>query len=146
MTRHIAGRIPRAPLIMGAADGVTIVAGLIAGLVLTHQAPSAVWTAALSGGLAELVGMTSGQRQSDPAGGWLGALACGLAAAAACIVPAVPYLVARGVDAGVSAVVLVAATCGVISWLRPEKGVRAVMETFGLTAVAGALCALLAVI
>lgn len=140
------GRIPRAPLIMGAADGVTIVAGLIAGLVLTHQSPGAVWTAALSGGLAELVGMTSGQRQSDSASGWVGALACGIAAGAACVVPAVPYLLVHGAVAGIAATVLVALTCAVIARLRPEKGVRAVVETFGLTAVAGALCALLAVI
>lgn len=139
-------RIPRRPVIMGAADGVTIVAGLIAGLVLTHQSPSAVWTAALSGGVAELVGMTSGQRQSDSESGWLGALACGVASAAACVAPAVPYLLGRGVTAGVAAVVLVAVVCAVIAWLRPEKGIRAVAETFGLTAAAGAVCAIVAVI
>jgi VIT1/CCC1 family predicted Fe2+/Mn2+ transporter len=130
--------------VFGSADGLTIVVGLIAGLAMSHQSASALWHAATSGGLAELVGMASGQRQSDPDDGWPAAIACGLAAAAACAVPAVPYLVTSGVAALVPALCLVVVVCGVISWLRPEKGLKAVSQTFGLTLVAGVLCALFA--
>lgn len=132
----------RAPIIFGAADGLTIVTGLVAGMAVSHQPSKALWAAALSGGLAELVGMTSGQYQADSAGGWPQALACGVASAAACILPAVPWLLPVGRPwASLGTIALVAIICGLIAWLRPEKGKRAVIETFGLTLLAGVLTA-----
>lgn len=128
--------------IFGSVDGLTVVVGLIAGLAISHQSSSALWHAALSGGLAELVGMTSGQWQSDSKGGWPVAFACGVMAALGCIAPAIPYVFFRGLTALTSALVLVAGVCAFIAWLRPEKGIRAVSQTYGLTVIAGVICAL----
>lgn len=134
------------PAIFGSVDGLTIVVGLVAGLVLSHQAPSALWHAALSGGLAELVGMTSGQRQSDPEGGWPSAVACGLMSALACILPAFPFLFLSGLSASIASVIAIACVCAFITWLRPEKGWKAVTQTYGLTIAAGILCAAFALV
>lgn len=137
----------KAPIVFGAADGLTIITGLVAGMAVSHQPSKAVWAAALSGGLAELVGMTSGQYQSDSASGWPTALACGVASAGACIVPAVPWLLPLGrAWAVLCTVVLVAGVCAVVAWLRPEKGARAVIETYTLTIAAGVLTAAVALL
>lgn len=137
---------PRAPVILGAADGVTIVLGLLVSLT-AH--PSAVFRAALGAGLAELVGMTAGvwlsagQDGTGHGGGWRGfwaALSCGGAALVACAAPAVPYLVAHGPVALGASVALTAAVAGIVAWLRPEKGILAVAQTYGVLAVAAGLC------
>jgi VIT1/CCC1 family predicted Fe2+/Mn2+ transporter len=134
----------RSPAILGSADGLGIVMGLIAGLVVSRQSASALWHAALCGGLAELVSMAAAQRQADSAGGWPGAIICGIASALGCIIPAVPYLVTSGTAALIPALALVAGVCAVVTWLRPERGWKAAAQTFGLTLLAGALCAAVA--
>lgn len=127
--------------LFGAVDGMSAFIGILAGLVVAHQPASAVWWAALSCGLAELVGMTSGQYQSDAASGWGAALTCGTLSMAGCVVPALPYLVLSGPLALVLAVLLVLIECGLIAWLRPERGWRACLQTFGLTAAVAVVCA-----
>jgi len=136
----------RSPAVLGSADGLGIVMGLIAGLVVSRQSASALWHAALCGGLAELVSMASAQRQADATGGWPGAVICGIASALGCILPAIPYAAASGIAALIPALVLVAVVCAVVAWLRPEHGWRAAGQTFGLTVAAGALCAVVALI
>jgi VIT1/CCC1 family predicted Fe2+/Mn2+ transporter len=126
----------------GACDGLGIVLGLIAGMIVSHQPAHAVWAAALSGGIAELFSMANGQRISDSSSGWLPALAIGAASLAGCALPAIPYSLSSGSAALILALVLCAAVAGVISWARPEKGVLAVVETFGLLAVTGLACGL----
>lgn len=142
---HVSGSL-RAPAVLGAADGLGIVVGLIAGLAVASEPPGALWHAALAGGLAELVSMAAAQRQADASGGWRGALLCGTASAAACVAPAIPYLFTAGLAALLPALTLAAAACGVVAWLRPEKGARAVLQTYGLTAAAGVLCAAVSLI
>lgn len=127
----------RAPVILGAADGVTIVLGLLVSLT-AH--PSAMWHAALGAGLAELVGMTAGMWLSDGESGFRLALSCGVASLAACALPAVPYLALRGPVALGLSLGLTVAVAGAVAWLRPEKGVLAAVQTFGVLAVAAALC------
>ncbi len=122
----------------GAADGVTIVLGLL--VTLTGQ-PHALFRAALGAGLAELVGMTAGQWLSDGDSGFWAALTNGGAAFAACLIPALPMLAGGGIGPGVTAVVLVAVVAAVISWLRPEKGILAVVQTYGILLAAAGLCA-----
>jgi hypothetical protein len=122
----------------GAADGVTIILGLL--VSLTGQ-PHALFRAALGAGLAELVGMTAGQWLSDGESGFGAALANGGAAFAACLIPALPYLAAKGWPAMAVSLALVAGVAGVISVLRPEKGVLAVVQTYGILLVAAGLCA-----
>lgn len=134
-------RLQRAPIIFGAVDGLTVILGLIAGLVVSGQSSAAVWHSALGGGLAELVGMAAGQRQSAPEDGIADAVACGAASGLGCIVPAAPYLVASGVAALVPALLLVVAVAGLVTWLRPQKGWGAVAETYGVLVGAAVLSA-----
>jgi VIT1/CCC1 family predicted Fe2+/Mn2+ transporter len=128
--------------VFGAADGLGIVLGLIAGMIVSHQPAHAVWAAALSGGVAEFFSMANGQRISDCRSGWLPPLAIGAASLVGCALPAVPYSLSSGATALTLALALCAAVAGVISWARPEKGVLAVVETFGLLLVTGVACGL----
>jgi hypothetical protein len=130
----------RASLVLGAVDGVILVLGLVAGLVVARQGAGAVWHAALSGGLVELVGMTAASRLSGKslAQAW----ACGAATAAAAIVPALPFLVAAGAAATACSLGLVVLEAAAIAWLRPERGRAAVVQTFGWLALAGVVSAL----
>jgi hypothetical protein len=120
----------------GSADGVTIALGLIVSLA-GH--PGAMWHAATGAGVAELVGMTAGKWLSDSDAGFWVALANGGAALAACLLPAVPALTARGPVAVAAELALVAGIAAVISWLRPERGVLAVAQTYGVLIVAAGL-------
>lgn len=133
--------MPRSPLerqaVFGGADGLTIALGLVAGL---SGQPHAILRAALSAGLAELVGMSAGSWLSDGDGGIPGALANGGAAFAACVVPALPYALASGRAALCASLLLVAAVAAVIARLRPERGLLAVTETFGILLAAAAFC------
>ena len=125
------------PAVFGAADGIVLALGFI---VSFAAQPHALVRAAVAAGLAELVGMTSGAWLSDTSAGFLPALANGGAAFAACVVPAVPYMVTSGPVALAVSLALVAGVAGVIAWLRPEKGALAVVQTYGVLAVAAALC------
>lgn len=60
--------------------------------------------------------------------------------------PAIPYAITSGLAALIPSLVLVAVVCAVVAWLRPERGWEAVAQTFGLTVLAGALCAAVALI
>lgn len=125
-------------LVLGACDGLTIVIGLLMSL-RHHQ--SAIFHAAIGAGIAEFVGMgaalwLTAERSMANFGV---AMACGIATALACIVPATPYLVTTGGAALLSTVALAAGVGGIITWLRPEKGVLAVTETYGTLALAGTL-------
>ena len=128
----------RAPIVFGSADGLTVALGII--LSLAAAAPSAVVKAALGAGIAELVGMTAGQWLSDGDSGFGPALANGTASLLGCFIPAVPYLITSGTAALVASMVLVAAIGGVVAWLRPQRGALAVVQTFGVLAVAAVLC------
>lgn len=128
----------KAPVTFGGADGVVIALGLV--VSLTGQ-PHALWRAALGAGLAELVGMTAGQWLSDGDGGSGAALANGTAACTACILPALPYLAASGITAMATSLALVAGIGALISWLRPERGVLAIAQTYGILIAAALLCA-----
>jgi len=142
-TRHAAPRDPaiiRRVATFGAADGLGIVLGLIAGMIVSHQPPRAVWAAALSGGVAELFSMANGQRISDSRSGWAPPIAIGVASLAGCAVPAVPYSFSGGAPALTAALCLCAAVAVVICWARPERGMLAVVETFGLLIITGAAC------
>jgi VIT1/CCC1 family predicted Fe2+/Mn2+ transporter len=128
----------RSAMVFGAADGVTVVLGLV--VSLAASAPSAVVRAALGAGLAELVGMTAGQWLSDGESGFGRALANGAAALAGCFIPAVPYLFTSGAVALAAALCLVVVVGGVVAWLRPERGVLAVVQTYGILLAAAVLC------
>jgi hypothetical protein len=125
------------PVVLGGADGVTIVLGILVSLT-GH--PAAMWHAALGAGLAELVGMTAGMWLSDGEAGFRLALCCGLAAFAACVAPAVPYLITRGPLALAVAVGITVVVAAAVTRLRPEKGVLAAAQTYGVLIVAVVLC------
>ena len=128
--------------VFGGADGLGIVLGIIAGLIVSHQPARAVWVAAVSGGLAEFFSMANGQRISDSGSGWAAALAIGTTSFAGCAIPAIPYSFSSGTTALALALGLCAAVAAVISWARPEHGVLAILETFGLLIVTGVACGL----
>lgn len=127
----------RGPIIFGSADGLTIILGLV--VALTGQ-PHAIVKASLGAGLAELVGMTAGAWLSDSDNGFWLALANGIAAFAACWIPAIPYIAGTGQAALSASLGLVAAIAAVIAWLRPERGLLAVAQTYGVLLVAAVLC------
>ena len=131
------GERTRAQLVFGAADGVTLGLGLIVGLMAT---PHALVHGAASAGLAELPGMAAGAWLANKQAGLIPAAANGLAAFAACLIPALPYLFLSGAVALAVAVALVVAVAAVVAWLRPEHGLAAVGQTFGVLAAAAVLC------
>jgi hypothetical protein len=128
--------------VFGSVDGLTMFLGLTAGLIVSRQGEAAIWHSALGGSAGELIGMTSGQWLSDRAAGWKAAVACGVAGAAACGLPAVPFLLASGTAARLGALACAVAVAGVISWLRPERGIAAIALTYGILAAAGILSGL----
>lgn len=136
------GPLIRRVAVFGAADGLGIALGLIAGMTVSHQSAHAIWIAALSGGIAELFSMANGQRISDSHSGWFPPLAIGLASLAACTAPAVPYSFSSGPLALTAALLLCALAAAAISWARPEHGRAVVIETFGLLIITGTACAL----
>jgi VIT1/CCC1 family predicted Fe2+/Mn2+ transporter len=126
--------------VFGGADGLGLYFGLVAGLIASRQQPGAVWAAAVSGGLAEFISMANAQRVSDRKSGPLAALVIGAASFAGCVLPAVPYAAWRGPGALAVSLGVAAAVAGVISWLRPERGVLAAVETYALLIVTGIAC------
>jgi VIT1/CCC1 family predicted Fe2+/Mn2+ transporter len=125
------------PAIMGSADGVTIVLGLLVSLA---GQPHVVFRAAAGAALAELVGMGAGQWLSDEQAGLRAALANGGAAFTACLLPAVPYLLLTGRPALAASLALVVLAATGISLLRPERGILAFATTYGILSAAAALC------
>ena len=122
---------------MGSADGLVLAIGLVVSL---SGQPHALVKAAVAAGVAELVGMSAGCYLSEAGSGLLPALANGTGALAACVIPALPYLLLSGAVALVTSLWLVLIVAGVIAWLRPERTVRAVVQTFGILIAAAGLC------
>jgi VIT1/CCC1 family predicted Fe2+/Mn2+ transporter len=119
--------------ILGAADGLTIVVALLFGMT------PAIFHAAVSAGIGEFVGMgaalwLTNKRQI------LAALLCGLATLLACVVPAIPFALSGGALALSISLCLAVSTGAIVCWLRPEKGLMAVAETYGVLAAAALLC------
>lgn len=129
----------REPVILGAADGLVIMLGLVAGMAVAHQAASAIWHAALAGGVAELVGMTAGMWLSDGEARFPRALACGVASLVACVLPAVPYALSSGAWALTATGALITLSGVVVAWLRPAHNAAAFAQTFGVLVVAAIL-------
>lgn len=130
----------RTAIILGVADGLTIIIGLL--ISLRHQQP-AVFHAALGAGIAELVGMSAALwfTAERNVANFLTAMACGVATALACIIPALPFAAGwHDPLALIASLTAAAGIGGVVAWLRPEHGVIAVLETFGVLILAGALC------
>jgi hypothetical protein len=127
----------RKQAVFGGADGIVLGIGFVASYATQ---PHGIVKAALTAGLAELVGMTEGSWLSDSGAGFIPALGNGSAAFAACFIPAVPYLFTTGAAAFILAVLLVLAVAGIIAWLRPERGLLAGVQTFGTLVLAALFC------
>ncbi len=124
--------------VFGAIDGLVVVLGLIAGMLVAHYGHGAVWHASLSGGLAELAGMTAGKRKSDGSS-WIVSITCGFAAFIGAVLPAIPYLVAGGFYVLMLSLLITMAVAFVATWLTKERTGRALLETFALLVFAAAL-------
>lgn len=129
--------------VFGSVDGLGLYLGIVAGLIIAHQPPSAVWVAAVSAGCAELISMANAQRLSDRKSGVTAALVVGAASFAGCVTPAVPYAAWRGPWALGASLALAAIVGGVISWLRPERGILAAVETYALLTATAVACGLI---
>jgi VIT1/CCC1 family predicted Fe2+/Mn2+ transporter len=129
----------RAATILGIADGLTIVIGLLIGL---HHQSGAIFHASLSAGIAELVGMGAALWLASRrnVANFLAACACGIATALGCILPAVPYLFLSPAAALPVAAGIAIAIGAVVCWLRTEKGWIAIAETYGVLLLAALLC------
>jgi hypothetical protein len=68
------------------------------------------------------------------------ALLCGTATLLACVVPALPFLWLSGLAAWLCTTALCLGSGAIICWLRPDKGARAIAETYGVLLAAGAVC------
>ena len=128
--------------IFGSVDGLTMFMGIVIGILVSGHGGSAAWHAALGGGVGELVGMTAGQQQSDPGGGWGLAVLCGAAGGSACVLPAIPFAVTSGATAMIAYAVIAVAIGAVICWLRPQQGWRAIALTYGVLAAAAVISGL----
>jgi VIT1/CCC1 family predicted Fe2+/Mn2+ transporter len=128
----------RAAVILGAADGLTLA---ISEIMSLRQHEADIFRSGLGAGLGELVGMTAALWLSaDDPQGFFSALACGVATLIACALPCAPYAFLHGQETGWAAGGLVALLGVIICRLRPQRGLRAVLETYGVLAGAGALC------
>lgn len=130
----------RVAIILGSADGLGLSVAEITSLL--HHQP-AIFHAGLGAGLGEFVSMGAALwLATDPAeeAGFWPAMACGVASLLGCLLPVVPYAFASGTGALIAAGVIAVIVGAAISWLRPERGVLAVAETYGVLVAAGALC------
>lgn len=130
----------RVAIILGSADGLGLSVAEITSLL--HHQP-AIFHAGLGAGLGELVSMFAALwLAADPAeeAGFWPAVACGVASLLGCLLPVLPYLVTSGTVALTAAALIAVAVGGVISWLRPERGLLAVAETYGVLVASGLLC------
>lgn len=131
----------RGAMAFGAADGLTLILGLMLGLAISKQPNIAVWHAALAGGVAEFGGMALGQYWSDPEQDKVAAVANGGAGCFAILLAGAPFAVMAGYTALGVAAVIVTALALAITWLREETGWLAASHTFGLLLAAGGLSA-----
>lgn len=130
----------RIAIILGSADGLGLSVSEIASLL--HHQP-AIFHAGLGAGLGELVSMFAALwLATDPAeeAGFWPAVACGIASLLGCLLPVLPYAVATGSGALIAAGLIAVVVGGAISWLRPERGLLAIAETYGVLVAAGLLC------
>jgi len=73
-------------------------------------------------------------------GTFLASAACGIATLLACVLPALPYMFARGSAALAVSLGLCVTIAGAVTWLRSEKGWLAAAETFSVLFLAAVLC------
>jgi hypothetical protein len=126
-------------LVFGMVDGSTLVLGLFLGEIIAHQSSSALWHAALGGGLAELGGMGLGQYWSDPDKDKWTAFLNGAGCCMATIFAGLPFAVASRSLATILSAIIIALIAVLICVLRAETGTIAILRTFGLLIVAGLL-------
>lgn len=139
MARNVPVRNVRGPLVFGMVDGMTLILGLFLGELVAQQSSSALWHAALGGGLAELGGMSLGQYWATPEIGKLAAASNGAACAVTTIVAGLPFAVCGRELATILSASIIVVAAVLICVLREETGKVAIARTFGLLAVAGAM-------
>lgn len=119
-----------APIVFGLSDGMMSLLGVILYL-LGHQ--SLIVPAAIMGGVSSGVSMAAGSWLSDSDDGLGASLLMGAATGVGSVLPALPYLVARGAVALVAAAIICLLIAVLVSWLRQDRGTRtALLETVGV--------------
>lgn len=99
--------------VLGSADGVTSIAGVIAGGAAAHVSHVALGVTALGGALAATVSMGGAEMLAQDATDWPAVAAMGVGTLAGSAVPALPLLVASGAVAW-AVIVAVSLAFGVV--------------------------------
>jgi hypothetical protein len=129
----------RGPLVFGMVDGSALVLGLFLGEIVAKQSSSALWHAALGGGLAAFGGMSLGQYWSAPEMGKRAAAVNGAGTAGTTIIAGLPFAFLPRMAATVASAAVITLAAVAICLLREETGTVAVARTFGLLLAAGVL-------
>lgn len=132
--------------VFGAFDGIVTILGAVFTLAAT---PHALLLSGAGLAASGAVSMGGGQLLSDNRNGWRASAAIGATTGAGTLIPVAPYLLWRGLGAGVVSGLLCAAVAALIVWLKSadDPGLsarRAAVQTYSLllaAAVATALCA-----
>lgn len=122
----------------GAFDGLSGTLGVLLGLIATHSDPGVVLHVCAAGAACNAVSMGSGQYLGDKggAGRVRRAAVMGVATLLGALAPALPYALLPGWAGRIGAVLVVLAAGAVVAHLRPARGIRAYVITYGLLAAA----------
>lgn len=125
--------------IFGASDGLVATMALI--LATMGHGKSVVVAATVGLFIAEGLGMAASQYLSDPNRDLRLALIMGAATSVAILIPAVPWLFAKGAPAVASSCLIGLALAGFIAYARPG-GWRSWVQTYGILIGVGAIATL----
>ena len=115
------------PAVFGLSDGMMSLLGVLLYL-LGHQ--SLIVPAALSGALSSALSMAGGEWLSDSDSGFGASCVMGVATGVGSMLPALPFLVAKGQAAITASVVICLGIGVVVALMRPNRRpVRALLET-----------------
>ena len=125
--------------VFGLFDGLTVVLGVIIGLYSSH--PDLILTTAVAVGVAEAIGMFSGEWLSETKSGLRGPIVIGVATCTGSILPALPFaLVASSVAAWLAASIFLVCAAAIAAARAAERGwVRSNIETVGILTVTSAV-------
>ena len=129
--------------VLGAADGVTSISGVIAGGAASHVGHAALAVVALGGALAATVSMAGAELLSEDDTDWEAIGAMGVGTLGGSALPAVPLLALSGSEAWIAVLAVSVAIAAVVAQVRhrtTNRGLlRATAQTMAVLALGGAV-------
>jgi|SRR5579875_38532 len=119
--------------ILGAADGVTSIAGVIAGGAAAHVGHAALGVTALGGALAATVSMGGAELLSEDATDWRAVAAMGVGTLLGSALPALPLLFVGGPTAWLAVAAVALAVAFVVGFVKHRSGNRQLTSALALT-------------